>query len=475
MTSSGSQGISYKVEELIPEPRNTFSVPEQRWLTNNYLREFCELDGKKVLTSGDRGKQTRMTAAAEFKERVAREFLNTFGFRDPKNRHNKMWPTELRQKTCWDEKNAQLLGTRLYGWLQKQKPEEEKTSASAARVQAKATPKAEYLSPHYKPDPEELKLEAQSLQIILGLLQDPWSARAADEVTAFREHLPSHVDNILRALSRIGNVELVTYGVWVEKENVINMEVATHRSRHFVLEPASSVIREAFSTYALASIGPHLDIDDAYPASTVVGNPNRDYLPVFPLGDIPDVCLLRQLDIWFNAMWRAAGGKHDVPYAILESDSLGRFYSLTDERRYPPDDAEKVFMSPYKMRAPQIQSWAKYIKDGLAGELPADETFQFIQASPGISNLLVQTQVVTDCLIHYPPESLRYAEFVQKLWIGDRADELPLCPVGQHYQSITVDIHDRLEELLGPNDTHVKDLVVCLQAHDSAVPYQVRI
>ncbi|QRV88408.1 hypothetical protein RhiJN_16426 [Ceratobasidium sp. AG-Ba] len=424
----------HPIEALCPEPRNTFAPLEKTWLRSNWMEEFCRLNGKiKVTTAGNEP----LSATKEFTQRMFAQFISTFPWRDPANADNKKYPKELREKTCWNEENFNRAPQRMYAFLQKAKPNDAKRAPTASRMNPKAAADANYLSAHYEPDKYEVEDAIASLRLLLERCSDNWSALAAEDVRELRNDMPRHLDNILNTVARIANIEIVAYGCLY---------------------------------IPLARVWPHLGIHCNHPASVVYGDPLRGFLPVLPDRNVPEQQLPGQLDLYFAAHWRAAGGSGRPPYDLLQEDSMSGRYALTDENRYPEDIPEKEIMSPYDMAHDIQLSWKQFLNDGDAGRLDPGRRFVFLQASPGIYHLNPLRRPVQGALLAYPPESHAYAQFNEIQLRGRRDDGLPLCREGHHYCSFLDGVFERLAALIGSEDEELRYLLAAVDLHDAAVP-----
>ncbi|QRV91946.1 ubiquitin specific protease 25 [Ceratobasidium sp. AG-Ba] len=465
-----------KQEDLIPTRGRNFSVVECEWMRDTFMEEFCQLDGKKKIAvetarSSKRKSQSqvahkgkeKVSQTDEFKTRLFAAFLKRFPYRDPSYK-GKQYPKELVNQLKFSPEDYGLAPKRMYDWLQRRKPNDAKKSASAGKFQPNATPKGVYRSDHYKPDADELKEEAKTMRLILDLSQDSHCALPYQDVQQFRDNISAHVDNVLRAMSRIANIEFITFGVWIEGDDVHSCQVATSRTRRFADLQEANILNKQFRNYSLSLIGPHLDVHQEEPAAMVYGNPYRDHEPVFPMSDLPPVRQARALDVYFNAMWRRAGGQGDVPYNLLEKDTSQSVYAMVDRSRMPAN--VEVLQSPYEMTFATLSSWIDHIRH----RWPEDNAFQFLQPRPGHYDTLLQTRTAPGASINYPAESMQFLEYMQTIGEGDREDKLPLCAADQYYISLSPRIIARVEEGLSDEDKVLRELLGALRLYDRYFP-----
>ncbi|QRV89282.1 hypothetical protein RhiJN_17300 [Ceratobasidium sp. AG-Ba] len=456
----------HPIKALCPEPRNIFAPFEKTWIRSNWMEEFCRLNGKiKVVTAENES----LSATKEFTQRMFGYFLATFPWRDPANADNKKYPKDLREKTCWNEEDFNQAPQRMYAFLQKAKPNAAKRAPTASRTHLKTTNDANYLSAHYEPDKSEVEDAIASLRVLLERCSDNWSALAAEDVRELRNDMPQHLENVLNTVARIANMEIVAYGVGLDGDLV--KSVSSYRSLEFLRTEKSVDHGERFVHFSLGSIGkPHLGIHCNHPASVVYGDPLRGFLPILPDRNVPELQLSGQLDLYFTAHWRAAGGSGRPPYDLLQEDSISGRYALTDENRYPENSPEKVMMSPYDMAHDLQVTWKQFLNDGDAGRLDPEKRFVFLQASPGVYHMNPLRRPVNGVQMAYPPESHAYAQFNEMQLRGRRDDGLPLCRDSHHYRSFLDGVFERLEALIAPEDDELRYLLAAVDLHDAAVP-----
>ncbi|KAG8789227.1 hypothetical protein FRC12_013720 [Ceratobasidium sp. 428] len=321
-------------EEIIaPVGNNHFSVIEQNWIVENFMTEFLEVDGKRKVKQGKGAAESKATEADVFRQKIIAAFVETFPYRLPENAENQEFIPKLLELTWTDEEYGRA-PQKLYSWLQKRKPDWAKGKVCRdAGGRSVSAPKIFYLSDHYRPDEEETKLEEETLRTLLRLLNGSWSSLDAEELKELREEIPTHMANILRTMSRIMGVEIVAYGAW-EADKKLN--VFDPRAKTFLADELSAWTRDELLNHLVASLGPNFSVDPEDVESTVHGNADRDFHPLLPTCPLPQLRLARQLDLWYNAKWRHQGGKHHVPYDLLQEDSENGVYALTSRERYPP-------------------------------------------------------------------------------------------------------------------------------------------
>ncbi|KAG9090021.1 hypothetical protein FS749_000879, partial [Ceratobasidium sp. UAMH 11750] len=222
-------------------------------------------------------------------------------------------------------------------WLQKQKPKQGKKRGTPGHHKLESAPvEAFYVSDHYQPDAREIDDQNKMLELLLSQSRDSWSVLKSDEAKDYRVDVAKHVDNVLRSISQLTGVEMVAYGVWVDKDKMMMFNIGTTRVWMFLDTNESNTNCEALMYHVASCIGAILGLDPEDPVATVYGAPDRNFSPRSPMIDLPMLQLARQFDVFFNSKWRWQGGQHDVPYNLLQEDSKSKTYALTNQAQYPP-------------------------------------------------------------------------------------------------------------------------------------------
>ncbi|QRV89281.1 ubiquitin specific protease 25 [Ceratobasidium sp. AG-Ba] len=450
------------LSHLIPIGSQDFAFAEQQWLFDKQLPEFLEID------------HDSENAVWAFQMKMFAAFLDEFPWRSYWFRNIKIGPEVLCRETGWDLENHGTAPSRMYNWLASNAPKGKRVNRISEFYRPAAPPEGVlYPSDHYRPSERDLVEEQRSIRHLLNHSHKVWSSMDGALFDVQRHGLISHIDNIVRAIARCFAVELVGIGLYEQHQKIVCFDVSTPRTKPFVESQAFLDAQDAYIGWATRTIGPHLVTSIGEVASSVYGDPNRDYRPVFPKRQMPEPQLRRQLDIWMNAYWRYSGGQGDVPYDLLEQDSRTGQFALTDSRRYPVGVG--YIQSPFKMPDDHLTSWATHIKRAEWGELSENEEFAFKQPRPGLHILCSPQHIHPQAgSIAYPPESLLYARRRENVR-AERRDVFE-STTGLPYRSLSPQQQKHILDILPTDSRYIAHrLLTALQDYDDQGPVQMPI